>query len=77
MNHVIIKFPCTDNPKIKKHFDSWSLDYINISMLLLFQFTSSVQGVPGYETITSTTPAHTSVRRLASVKFLYRPSSLN
>ena len=40
-------------------------------LLLLFSLYTSVQGVPGYETITGTTPAPASVRRLSSVVFFF------
>ena len=42
-----------------------------IVVVVVVQFISSVQGVPGYETITGTTPVPASVRRLSYVIFFF------
>ena len=40
-------------------------------VVVVVQFISSVQGFPGYETITGTTPVPASVRRLSYVIFFF------
>ena len=40
-------------------------------LVVVVQFVSSVQGVPGYETITGTTPVPASMRRLSYVIFFF------
>ena len=40
-------------------------------LVVVVQLVTSVQGVPGYETIAGTTPAPASVRRLSSFDFVF------